>query len=97
MWGSAQRWPITLLGKVVWFLLYGICEMTQKKTAVEMQGVMSAELCIVCSLWQGFLYGVMLVIIYCYYYFIGEERTEVSVFAELCKQDESEILLGRMA
>lgn len=62
-----------------------------------MQDVVSAELCTVCSLWQGFLYGVMLVIMYCYYCFMREERTEASVFAELCKQDESEILLKRMA
>jgi len=71
--------------------------MTQKEGAVEMQDVMSAELSTVCSLWQGFLRGVMLAIIYHYYCFIGEERTEASVFAELCKQDESEILLERMA
>lgn len=58
---------------------------------------MSVELCIVCSLWQGFLHDVMLVIIYHYYYFIREERIEASVFAELCKQDEGEILLERMA
>ena len=70
--------------------------MTQKEGPVEMQDVISAELHIVCSLWQCFLYGVMLVTIYCYYCFIGEERTEASVFAELCKQDESEILLERM-
>lgn len=68
--------------------------MTQKEGAVEMQDVMSAE---VCSLWQGFLHGVMLVIIYRCYCFIGEERTEASVFAELCKQDESETLLERAA
>lgn len=58
---------------------------------------MSPELRIVCSLWQGFLHGVMLVIMYHYHYFIGEERTEASVFAELRKQDESKILLERMA
>lgn len=63
--------------------------MTQKEGAVEIQNVMSADLCIVCSLWQGFLHGEMSIIIYCYCYFIGEERIEASVFAELFKQDKS--------
>lgn len=62
-----------------------------------MQDAMNAELCRVCSLQQGFLHGVMMVIIYCYYYFIAEETTEASVFAELYKQDESKTLLKRMA
>lgn len=71
--------------------------MSQKEGAVEIQDAMSAELCRVCSSRQGFLHGVMIVIIYCYYYFIGKEMTEASVFAELYKQDESETLLERMA
>lgn len=71
--------------------------MSQKEGAVEIQDAMSAEPCRVCSSQQGFLHGVMIVIIYCYYYFIGKEMTEASVFAELYKQDESETLLERMA
>lgn len=71
--------------------------MSQKEGAVEIQDAMCAELCRVCSLRQGFLHGVMIVIIYCYYYFIGEEMTAASVFAELYKQDESKTLLERMA
>lgn len=50
VWGCTQRWLTPLLGKAVWFLLYGICEMTQKEGAVEMQDVVSTELCIGCSL-----------------------------------------------
>lgn len=71
--------------------------MSQKEGTVEMQDAVRAELCRRCSLWQGFLHGVMMVIIYCYYYFIAEETTEASVFAELYKQDESETLFERMA
>lgn len=57
-----------------------------------MQDVASAELCPARSSWRRVVHGVLAVITHRYHWFVGEERTEASVFAELCKQDESEIL-----